>query len=431
MLPDCDTNFDGCVADDFQKDDNDLYLSDCRIALVGFKASEMRKLVSIICRGGGSRYMSLNENLTHIVVGTPSEIYSGLMLGDVVFTFSHEWACLSCLTGIMFITDLDCVYTKTRIRTTVFLQDHIYFTVRKRNQGAMQLLVLYLLLKPHGLKNVIFNNMKDNYFAGEKKAGKKQYKRAQPIPSSINLRPLSHSTFDRKTCEQPDNQISWKEGVSDIPAVDKWMSLLHPRDQYNREDFQTSYDNAKFYVIKSISEDDIHKGIKYNVWSSTNRGNGKLNDVFRETQDDTTEADSVCPIFLFFSVNWSGQFVGVAEMIGRVDFVKILNFWLIEDWNGFFPVKWHIIKDIPNRQLSHIITESSEPVTRTRDMFILIISSTCGCYCISSQIGLQQGLEMLNIFKNNTVRTSMLDDFNFYEKREQSLRAKTNSVRAT
>lgn len=74
MLPDGDTNFDGCVADDSQKDDNDLYLSDCRISLVGFEASEMRKLVSMIRRGGGSRYMSLNEKLTHIVVGTPSEM---------------------------------------------------------------------------------------------------------------------------------------------------------------------------------------------------------------------------------------------------------------------------------------------------------------------------------------------------------------------
>ncbi|KAL8155519.1 hypothetical protein AgCh_000784 [Apium graveolens] len=73
-LHDDDTNFDGCVADDSQKDDNDLYLSDCRISLVGFEALEMRKLVSMIRRGGGSRYMSLNKNLTHIVVGTPSEI---------------------------------------------------------------------------------------------------------------------------------------------------------------------------------------------------------------------------------------------------------------------------------------------------------------------------------------------------------------------
>lgn len=65
----------------------------------------------------------------------------------------------------------------------------------------------------------------------------------------------------------------------------------------------------------------------------------------------------------------SGQFVGVAEMIGRVDFVKNLKFWQRENWNGFFPVKWHIIKDVPNRQLSHIIVESiNRPVTHARDM---------------------------------------------------------------
>ncbi|XP_057505159.1 uncharacterized protein LOC130788492 isoform X1 [Actinidia eriantha] len=72
--PRSDTNFDSCVADDSQNDDNDLYLSDCRILLVGFDASQMRKLVNMVRRGGGSRYMSFNEKLTHIVVGTPSEI---------------------------------------------------------------------------------------------------------------------------------------------------------------------------------------------------------------------------------------------------------------------------------------------------------------------------------------------------------------------
>ncbi|KAF7127540.1 hypothetical protein RHSIM_Rhsim11G0071500 [Rhododendron simsii] len=70
----CDTNFDGCVADDSQNEDDDLYLSDCRILLIGFDASEMRKLVNMVRRGGGSRYMSFNEKLTHIVVGSPSEI---------------------------------------------------------------------------------------------------------------------------------------------------------------------------------------------------------------------------------------------------------------------------------------------------------------------------------------------------------------------
>ncbi|XP_049935971.1 uncharacterized protein LOC116268065 isoform X2 [Nymphaea colorata] len=62
------------VADDSQNGDDDLYLADCRILLAGFQASEMRELVSMIRRGGGSRYMSFNEKLTHIIVGIPSDV---------------------------------------------------------------------------------------------------------------------------------------------------------------------------------------------------------------------------------------------------------------------------------------------------------------------------------------------------------------------
>jgi hypothetical protein len=70
-----------------------------------------------------------------------------------------------------------------------------------------------------------------------------------------------------------------------------------------------------------------------------------------------------------FQVNGSGQFLGVAEMIGRVDFDKDMDFWQLDKWNGFFPVKWHIIKDVPNPQLRHIILENNDnrPVTFTRD----------------------------------------------------------------
>lgn len=93
-----------------------------------------------------------------------------------------------------------------------------------------------------------------------------------------------------------------KKNVSDIPVVDKWMWRFAPINQYNLEDFQTNYENAKFYVIKSIGEDDVHKSIKYNIWSSTNHSNRIIDGVFHETQDDTSEADTVCPIFLFFSV---------------------------------------------------------------------------------------------------------------------------------
>ncbi|CAH8354700.1 unnamed protein product [Eruca vesicaria subsp. sativa] len=66
-------NLDGCTARDTEFEDDDLYLSDCKIFLLGFEASEMRRLVKLVRRGGGSRYMILSERMTHIVVGTPSE----------------------------------------------------------------------------------------------------------------------------------------------------------------------------------------------------------------------------------------------------------------------------------------------------------------------------------------------------------------------
>ena len=68
-------------------------------------------------------------------------------------------------------------------------------------------------------------------------------------------------------------------------------------------------------------------------------------------------------------VNASGQFCGVAEMVGTVDFSKNMDFWQQDKWSGSFPVKWHIIKDVPNPNFRHIILENNEnkPVTNSRD----------------------------------------------------------------
>lgn len=61
--------------------------------------------------------------------------------------------------------------------------------------------------------------------------------------------------------------------------------------------------------------------------------------------------------------------MGIAEMIGRVDFSKDLDFWQLDRWSGFFPVKWHILKDIPHSALRHIILKENDnrDVTYTRD----------------------------------------------------------------
>lgn len=74
-------------------------------------------------------------------------------------------------------------------------------------------------------------------------------------------------------------------------------------DQYNKDDFPVEYADAKFFVIKSYSEDDVHKSIKYNVWSSTPNGNKKLNIAYEDAQRIVLAKSRSCPVFLFFSVS--------------------------------------------------------------------------------------------------------------------------------
>lgn len=75
--------------------------------------------------------------------------------------------------------------------------------------------------------------------------------------------------------------------------------MIHP-DQYNKVHFPVDHPDAKFFVIKSYSEDDVHKSIKYNVWSSTPNGNKRLDAAYSDVQG---RAVGKCPIFLFFSVS--------------------------------------------------------------------------------------------------------------------------------
>lgn len=69
-------------------------------------------------------------------------------------------------------------------------------------------------------------------------------------------------------------------------------------ETYNRPDFVTEYKDAKFFIIKSYSEDNVHKSIKYGVWASTPNGNRKLDAAYHEAK----EKHDSCPIFLLFSV---------------------------------------------------------------------------------------------------------------------------------
>ncbi|XP_048427583.1 YTH domain-containing protein ECT3-like isoform X2 [Pyrus x bretschneideri] len=226
---------------------------------------------------------------------------------------------------------------------------------------------------------------------------------------SISVNNNSHDIFNDRNRGPRASQMKAKStsdqsSSSSVRKMDLSSSGFN-LDSLNQLDFVTDYKDAKFFIIKSFSEDNIHKSIKYNVWASTPHGNKKLDAAYHEAK----KIKCICPVFLFFSVNASGQFCGVAEMVGPVDFEKDADYWQQDRWSGQFPVQWHIVKDVPNIRFRHILLENNDnkPVTHSRDC---------------QEVNLKQGIELLKIFNDFDARTSIIDDFEFYDEREKSLK---------
>lgn len=122
-------------------------------------------------------------------------------------------------------------------------------------------------------------------------------------------------------------------------------------------------------------------------------------------------------------------------MVGPVDFDKSLEYWQQDKWIGCFPVKWHIVKDMPNSLLKHITLENNEnkPVTNSRDtqevyflitfVFLYIIDLVTEVTS-SIQVKLEQGLQIIKIFKEHSSKQCILDDFEFYEERQRRIQEK-------
>lgn len=156
----------------------------------------------------------------------------------------------------------------------------------------------------------------------------------------------------------------------------------------------------RFFVIKSYSEDDVHRSIKYEIWCSTDHGNKRLDDAFKERQQENGH------ILLFFSVNGSGHFCGMAQMMTAVDYNSTSSVWSQDKWKGKFKVKWIYVKDVPNTVLRHIRLENNEnkSVTNSRD---------------AQEVPNAQGIEVLQILHSFKHITSIFDDFYHYEKKQE------------
>ena len=172
--------------------------------------------------------------------------------------------------------------------------------------------------------------------------------------------------------------------------------------------------NSKFFVIKSFSEEDVHKSIKYGVWSSSKNGNLTLNNGFNITKEKNGN------VYLFYICNGSGRFCVVAKMKTPVDENKTFEFWTQDNkWPGLFEVEWLFIKDVPFKEFKDIIITMKDgevkPVSNSRD---------------TQEIPYEQGkimIEKIEIYQNSN---TILEHFEFYDLRQdnyvKNMNAKNN-----
>ena len=74
------------------------------------------------------------------------------------------------------------------------------------------------------------------------------------------------------------------------------LEKLKAINNYNPKDFDWNLKNGRVFIIKSYSEDDIPRSIKYSIWCSTEHGNKRLDAAYRSLNGKG-------PLYLLFSAS--------------------------------------------------------------------------------------------------------------------------------
>lgn len=161
---------------------------------------------------------------------------------------------------------------------------------------------------------------------------------------------------------------------------------------------------SRFFIIKSFSEEDVHKGIKYKVWCSTRHGNLDINKAYHDAKSKGGE------VYLFYSCNGSGRYVGVAKLTSPLDENNTFKYWTQDSkWAGLFDIEFVFIKDVPFRQFKSIqITMKdgqTKPVTFSRD---------------SQEVPFNEGKLMLKYVEEFVNSNTILEHFEYYDIRQEN-----------
>ncbi|TPX71531.1 hypothetical protein SpCBS45565_g01006 [Spizellomyces sp. 'palustris'] len=180
---------------------------------------------------------------------------------------------------------------------------------------------------------------------------------------------VSESSLDRLALNPPPFESAktpqWSDAASRfMEQVPLLTPSVIPLPKKNDSPTKAKPDAARYFVIKSSSPYNVQASLRYNIWSSTDLGNRRLDTAFRASPRTRPL------VYLFFSVASSGRFCGVARMTSSVDWNASTDVWEHpQKWKGVFNLEWLLVKDVPNQVFRHLRVPANEnkPVPNSRD----------------------------------------------------------------
>ena len=239
-------------------------------------------------------------------------------------------------------------------------------------------------------------------YRGNNRGGKNfynnNYQNKQRYPQQYGMPPYIQNTYYNNPYYQ--QQIIYR---TEMYICSKYRQLIDI-NQRNMKLIDSINSNSKFFVIKSFSEEDVHKSIKYNVWSSSKDGNLTLSNAFRITEENKGN------VYLFFSCNGSGRYAGIARMKTPCDETKTFGLWTQDGkWPGLFDVEWMFIKDVPFKEFKDIIITMKDgevkPISNSRD---------------TQEIPYDKAVIMIKRIAEYQNTNTILEHFEFYDMRQDN-----------
>ncbi|CAD8184734.1 unnamed protein product [Paramecium octaurelia] len=197
--------------------------------------------------------------------------------------------------------------------------------------------------------------------------------------------------------------------------IDSIRSKFPPLANINIDHNFNNLKDCRFFIIRTQGEDNVHRAMKYGIWTSSSRKNERLDEAFKNKKED---------VYLFFTEINSMCFSGMAKLTSEFNAKTHFKYWLIENkWFGTFQIQWLYVKDLPFKLFDEIkqiqkLEGSEETLKSVYDLI--------DC----TELTVDNGIKMAKIFQAEKTNKSLFEEFPQLDKLEfESRQERTNNIR--